>query len=642
MVKADHPTGKNDPEHHRLDLHLAGILRLLSEHLYADPKAALREVIQNAYDSCIRRLVEDESIEAYSPHIDISIDAVNRTISIQDNGSGLTYDEIQSYLSTIGRGYTAELDQRLAFREHAQADRLIGQFGLGILAALIAADRLELITRSFKANSEAWRWVCEGSETYTIVSANRKSAGSTLILHLNLTGEFLLNEGLVREIIRLYADFLSVPITINGGKQPANAVDAPWHMDAGIDAYRAFIADRFGDYFPLTVIPLHDHIEEVSVPGSRVDSVRTPLRGVLFVPSSSTLSLLEYGDLIVYIRRMFITDQERGLLPSWARFVQGIVDTPALNPTASREQVRRDDQYTLVQRILERQLLDHFVRVAHEQPSTWRRIVQAHNDLIKAWALDSPAFFEAVGDVVTFETNRGQLALPEILSAGEGMIYYTTEERGVLQEMLLFDSAGLIVVDASRFAEALFIEQYANSRPGVELHRLTPGESSVFEPIEDEAGEYASLLRYYSDQGISVRLARFEPEAVPAILVFPPGSDEAAKARAALDGGEVSPSVARLIEEYLALQNISAEIGQGVLHLNLNNSLVRHTCNLSPNEEPFAAVLEIIYYNARLFARHSLTPAEARQGFDMIAFSIDRLVRALTERDDHRSGPGEG
>ncbi len=625
-----------------ISLHVPGILRLLGEHLYTSPQVVLRELIQNAYDSCQRRRVEDPAAaNGYTPLIDLSIDPSRRTLTVWDNGAGLTADEIHTYLAAIGRGYTAELRERLEFADRKEALALIGQFGLGLLSAFIVAERLVIITRSFKPGEAGWRWESTGEETYTLTPAIRKQPGTTVTLHLKLEGEFLLNEGVVREAIRSYADFLPVPIMLNGSRRPVNILDAPWHRDGDADAYRAYLADRYDAPDPLAIIPLHDHTEAVLLPDGTEDVIVTPLRGVLFVPAGSTLSVREYGDVAVYIRRMFITGDERELLPRWARFVRGVVESPALNPTASREQVRRDTAFYTVQRAIEAQLLDALTSLARRDPRAWAGVVLAHNDLIKGWALESRTFFDAVCDLVTVETSRGRLRLPQVLDASGGTLYYFVEERGATQEKMLYEARGLVVVDASRFAEEAFLKAYARTHPGVELLQLAPGAGFLFGAVDDPRGRWAPLLRYYEEQGIQAKVVRFEPVSIPAILVHPPGSDHIAEARELLQGGAVSGPVAALLEEYLRLHDTGQAAAQGTLHLNADNPLMRRLLALPPESGAVTAALEIIYQNARLFAGRALSPQEARQSFDLISYSVEQLVKELTEgTEDPPDAPG--
>src|SRR3954451_18689837 len=129
----------------RFNLHLPGLLKVLAEHLYSSKKVGVRELIQNAHASCVRRKIEVAE-RGYSPRIDVGLDLKRRVVTIRDNGNGLTEEEITTYLATIGRGYTRELRERLTFTSPTEAAELIGQFGLGFLSAFLLAGEVTLIT----------------------------------------------------------------------------------------------------------------------------------------------------------------------------------------------------------------------------------------------------------------------------------------------------------------------------------------------------------------------------------------------------------------------------------------------------------------------------------------------------------------
>ena len=619
----------SNEEVHPINLHLPGILQLLSEHLYSDPKVALRELIQNAHDSCQRRLVENPD-PGYKPRIDIMLDPANHWFIIQDNGSGLTREEIQTYLATVGRGYTAELRDRLQFGGRKEALELIGQFGLGLLSAFIVADEIEMVTRSYQAGATAWRWVSAGEVTYRMAPAERESPGSIFKLRLKRAGEFLLNVNLVDRAIRTYADFLQIPIYLNRSPEHVNALNGPWHLTgASADTYSKFISDRFHVREPLAVIPLHHHVEALTHADGTTDQVVTPLSGVLFIPTGSVVSVKEYGDVTVYIRRMFITEDERDLLPRWAKFVRGVVESPILHPTVSREQVRRDDTFYRVQGVIEQQLITSFQKLAADDPAAWRNVVVAHNDLIKGWALESRTFFDSICDLVTFDTSRGRLTIQEYLDASGGEIYYFIDERGATQEKMLYEAQGLVVIDASRFAEEAFLSAYARTHPGVEIRQLEPDASFVFTEVKESSREWEYICRYFTEQGIDASVVKFDPVGIPAVLVYPPGSDHIAQAHAALGSGEISGPIAGLVEEYLRVRDPQNSATRGTLHLNAASPLMRHLLHLPPNSEAFTAALEIVYHNARFFAGRTLTAQEAKLGFDMISYSVEQLVRTV-------------
>src|SRR6185312_2296855 len=188
-----------------------------------------------------------------------------------------------------------------------------------------------------------------------------------------------------------YADFLPTPIHFGGDPDPVNLMVQPWEADDPDRAIREYIARAFRGTKPLCILPLRDW--KVSLGH---DSMTVPLKGFLFVPPGSVASVREFGDLSVYIRRMFICERERDLLPPWARFVRGVIECPLLQPTASREGIHQDENFELVRQALEEQLGEALQALASDDPPTWRKVVRGHSDVIIGWAVSDNDFFEKV------------------------------------------------------------------------------------------------------------------------------------------------------------------------------------------------------------------------------------------------------
>ncbi len=452
-------------ERQRFTLHLPGLLKVLAEHLYSSKKVGVRELIQNAHDSCVRRKIERNESD-YRPRIDVRLDAPRRLVVITDNGNGLTEEEIGTYLSTIGRGYTRELRERLALCSPAEAAELIGQFGLGFLSSFLLASEVVLTTRSVQGGP-ALRWCSTGDEHYDLAPAERDEVGTTVQLKVKPAASFILNEQTLTDTVRTYADFLPIPIHVNGDEYPVNLMAPPWEADEPDRAVLEYIGRAFHGAKPLCVLPLHDAKVNVGH-----DKLTVPLKGFLFVPPGSVASVREFGDLTVFIRRMFICERERDLLPPWARFVRGVIECPLLQPTASREGIHQDENFESVRQALEEQLGDGLRRLAREDPQTWKRVVRGHSDVIIGWAVTDNEFFERVEDIVTFRTTRGPLSVPEYLDQSGGNLYYVTRELGSLQEQLLAEGRDVPAIDASWFSVTPFLEKYAHRHPEVGLVQL--------------------------------------------------------------------------------------------------------------------------------------------------------------------------
>jgi molecular chaperone HtpG len=602
----------------RFNLHLPGLLKVLAEHLYTSKKVGVRELVQNAHDSCTRRKIEGGD-DRYRPRIDVSLDEERRVVTIADNGNGLTEEEITTYLATIGRGYTRELRERLTFTSPAEAAELIGQFGLGFLSAFLLASEVTLTTRSVQGGP-ALRWHSSGDEHYDLRPGQRDEVGTTVELKIKPAASFILSEQALAEAVRIYADFLPVPIYVNGDAEPINLTAPPWEDEDPAQAVADYISRVFHGMKPLCVIPLHD--ARVSIGH---DSITVPLQGFLFVPPGSVASVREYGDLNIYIRRMFICERERDLLPPWARFVRGVVECPLLQPTASREGIHQDENFELVRQALEAQLGRGLQRLAREDPPSWRKVVRGHSDVIIGWAVSNADFFEKVEDIVTFRTTRGPLSLPEYLGQSGGSLYYVTRELGSLQEQLLAEARDVPAIDASWFSVTPFLERYAQRHPDVSLVQLDGESRQLLRPASEEA--FAPLLDYLKGVGVRAKVASFRPAEAPALVLYPQGAELAREAEASLQAGDLPGPLAGLVHDYIEGRFGDRDELAGTLYLNAANPFVRRLAEEKPSEAVLGPVLGLIHQVARLFAGRMLSASDAVGAFAEVTRSLEGLVR---------------
>lgn len=605
-----------------VEIHLPGLLKVLGEHLYSNPRVALRELIQNAHDSCVRRREEDPACaSSYQPEISVRIDHAAQQLLIEDNGSGLTHDEINIFLATVGRGYTRELREKLGSAERDEALELIGMFGLGLLSAFMIATKIEISTTSYQTPEESWRWISEGGQSYALHRASRPTIGTTVRLDLREDAKFLLDPAVLSDVLKVYVEFLSIPIRVGDNPTPINNHPAPWlrasEAGTGRNAlYASWVEEQIGSR-PLTVLPLETITGE--------DGTVIPLNGVLYVPQHSVISIQEYGNVTVYVRHMLITEDERDLLPAWARFVTGIIDCPLLNPTASRETLRHDETYTILREALGKVLLTHFERLAEQAPLDWAAIVQAHNDLIKGWAIRAGDFFLRVADLVSFKTSRGQLTLPEYLHENPGRIYYYDDHEGITQALALFEARRLAVIDARWFADVAFLKTY-HQVYGVPIEELTPAAGYLFTPVTDEEHVWQAVIDACQAEGFPVRLLAYEPEHLPMILLYPPGAEKMRRAQRNMNEQRFVGPIRSLVRNYLQRQQIDETVLKGVLHLNARNPLLRRVRDLGPAHPHFAPLISILVANARMFAGQGLSAQDTITCFEQINHSLARLA----------------
>lgn len=601
--------------HGRFQLHLPGLLKVLAEHLYSTQRVGIRELIQNSHDSCIRRSVEHPD-PTYRPRIDLTIDGPAKRLRIDDNGSGLTEDEIHSYLTVIGRGYTRELRERTAIDNAEVSQELIGQFGIGFLSAYLVASEVTVETRS--QNGRALRWFSAGDEQFELNEGTRTETGTTVDLLLKPSAYFLLHEQNLVDVVREYADFLPIPIHVEQSTIPANLGSKPWDDPDPQAGCRDYVKRRFGEGDPLWILPLNDGQVDLGH-----DTLTVPLRGFLFVPAQSVLSVKEYGAVSVYIRSMSICEREEHLLPPWARFVQGVIDCPALQPTASREAVHQDDAFESVRQIIAEQLSSGLRTLAHQQPEVWRRIVYGHSDLILGWACKDDEFFRLVADWVPLKTSRGRIALPEYLEASGNVACFTTRHLDLLQEKILAEACDVPAIDASWFAVLPFLTRYSEQHSDVKLVRLDDELDTLLRPAA--AGEFQELIDLCQELGFVTRAAVFRPSDLPAIMTYPATAEVVRDATSALDEGLLPDGFSGLVQGYLEQQR-SVNSDVGTLHLNAACPLIQRLASSSVPTSRKQSALAVIAYFAKLFCGRMLNAAQATTDLAAWQKSLNHLV----------------
>ena len=600
----------------RFRLHLPGLLKVLAEHLYSTQRVGVRELIQNAHDSCVRRLVE-RTDSGYRARIDISIDPADQMLRVTDNGSGLTESEIGSYLTVIGRGYTRELRERLATGDDANSLDLIGQFGIGFLSAFLLASKVTVSTRP--EGGPALRWSSTGDEEFDLEAGDRAETGTTVELRLKPSALFLLHEQNLIDVIQEYADFVPTPIHVQNSPDAVNLRAYPWEQPDVEAACRRYAQRRFGEAEPLWILPLTDGAIDLGH-----DRLTIPLRGFLFVPSASVVSIKEYGSIAVSIRGMAICDADKDLLPPWARFVRGAIDSPSLQPTASREAVHQDESFHAVRRLLATQLGAGLRDLARESPEVWRRIVHGHSDVIMGWAAKDAAFFRMVAESVPLRTTRGRLPLPAYLAASGNVAYFTTRELGSLQDKVLAEARDVPAIDASWFAVPAFLESYAALHPDVRLVRLDDDLQTLLRPVP--VGDFGELIQLCEELGFSVEISSFKPADFPAVMTYPAGAETLRDVSSSLADGLFPDGFSGLMQSFVEERRGAEYDDRGTLHLNATCPLIRRLASPEVAPAKKQAALAVIAYFARLFCGRMLDASQATNDLGAWQRSLDHLV----------------
>jgi molecular chaperone HtpG len=573
--------GRRMPEQHQIQIALEGVVRLLSQNLYADPDVFLREMIQNAQDSIVKRRLR----EPHAGRIELVARVIDSSLTIEDDGIGLTRDDIHGYLSTIGRSGTGELKQRLRHGDVGEAAALIGQFGIGLLSAFMVADRVEVHTRH--PDDDAWRWSFDGGTRYELSPGDRISIGTSVTLSLKPACAGYVEHARLAELVRRFAELVPIPIHLGGSAMPINAMRAPW--DGGADSIDAGAAGRFLERrFPNERVLSWVRIDE-PIGGAR-------LRGLLAITDRP--AELGRARIALYVSRMFVGDQHAELLPSWAAFVRGVVECDALVPVAARDRVLVDDSLRAAAQAIERTIIDHLRALASSERDRLVAILRIHATAIMGMLLegDEPELFTSLAPMIPLRTNMGPMTIPEAVAANpDGVrLRFTTQRQPSSAVRTLCDARGLVLLELGEAYAERFVHDYARTWPdrllplradevgGGELIAALPlGERMQWRRLEVLAASMAGHDR--------VELARFLPAELPALRL------DTAKGRGQRELHGVVSHLGMPSFLHNALAGALAQpIERGVIYLNVAHPVIAALADPAQDDRRVAAVTRVV------------------------------------------------
>jgi molecular chaperone HtpG len=420
------------------------LLQLIVHSLYSHPEIFLRELISNSSDALdkLRHLtLTDDAYKSlpFDPRIELELDEEKKTLTIADTGIGMNEEELAANLGTIARSGTKNFLSQLS-GDARKDSNLIGQFGVGFYSAFMVADKVEVVSRK-AGEDQAWRWVSDGKTGYDIEPAERPVAGTTVLLHFNEEGEQYANSWRLKEIVKKYSNHIAFPIFLTYDKsewdeaekksvkkrstEQVNAASALWRRSKSElkdEDYKELYKSLTGDWEdPLFWI--HTKAE-----GS------LDYTTLFYVPSKAPLDLYqaEYKTGVkLYVKRVFIMDDAKELLPQYLRFVRGIIDSEDLPLNVSREILQQNRVLTSIRTASVKKILSELKSIAANQPELYLKFISQYNRPLKEGLYSDYANRETLLDLVRFKSTKveGLTSLADVKSRmkeGQKSIYYLT------------------------------------------------------------------------------------------------------------------------------------------------------------------------------------------------------------------------
>ena len=417
------------------------LLQLMIHSLYSNKEIFLRELISNAADACdklrFEALADDALYEGDNElRIRVTFDRKARTLTISDNGIGMSRQEVVDNIGTIARSGTRQFFESLT-GDQAKDARLIGQFGVGFYSAFIVADQVTVETRRAGLGPEhGVRWQSKGEGDYTLETIERPERGTSVILHLRKGEDEFLDDFRLRAIIRKYSDHIPLPIEMRKDGKPdgeferVNDAQALWtrpRKEISDDEYKEFYKHVAHDFEP----PLawtHNQVEG-----------RQSYTTLFYIPSHAPFDLWDrdrrYG-IKLYVRRVFIMDDAEHLMPHYLRFVRGVVDSDDLPLNVSREILQHNELIDSIRAASVKKVLGLLERLAKKEPDKYATFWKAFGNVLKEGVAEDFANRERIAGLLRFASTRNDgdeqtVSLADYLARmkeGQDKIYYITAE----------------------------------------------------------------------------------------------------------------------------------------------------------------------------------------------------------------------
>jgi molecular chaperone HtpG len=409
------------------------LLHLMVHSLYGNKEIFLRELVSNASDAGDKlrfdamtdpALFEDDP----DPKIRVAYDAAARTITVSDNGIGMSRQEVIDHIGTIAKSGTREFFATLT-ADRAKDAHLIGQFGVGFYSSFIVADRVTLTTRRAGLAAEhGVRWESSGEGDYTVETIRKETRGTDVVLHLRPEEDDLLSGPRLREILRKYSDHITLPILMDG--EQINQASALWARP------KADITEE--QYHQFYKHVAHDVEPPLAYVHARVEG-RQEFTQLFFIPQQAPFDLWDRDHrrgIKLYVRRVFIMDDAEQLLPPYLRFVRGIVDSNDLPLNVSREILQQSRDVQAIRNASVKRVLGLIEDLAQNQAGKFTTLWKEFGRVLKEGVADDAGNRERIAKLLRFastrsETADGTVSLSEYvgrMKEGQDAIYYITAD----------------------------------------------------------------------------------------------------------------------------------------------------------------------------------------------------------------------
>ena len=587
------------------------MMPIIKKWLYSDKDIFLRELIANAIDAVTKHKKLTEMGEAVKEEgeykVQIFIDEELKTLTIEDNGIGMTAEEVEKYITQIAFSGASDF---LKQYEKASGDGIIGHFGLGFYSAYMVASSVEIYTKSYK-DAPACRWESDGNTTYTLEETEKTERGTKIVLHLADGEEEFLKESTIRSLLNKYCSFMPVSIYLNAkndGTDKAINNAFPLYLkdpkDCTDEEYKAFYKTTFMD-FNEPLFWIHLNME-----------YPFRLKGILYFPKVKKQQVqLEKGQVKLYCNQVFIADNIKEVIPEFLMLLNGVIDCPDIPLNVSRSFLQNDKQVQKISKHITKKVADKLNSLFNTDRKQYENCWQDIETFIKFGCLKEEEFYEKVEKIIIFKNLKGEY-VPLVNCYSEEnttdnknkpkTIYYVSNEIQQSQYINMFKDANLDALICDTYIDPHFISYVEYKKPNAcHFVRIDANIDEALKHEEVTESEYTELITAVKEalvnKDIQVKVERFKTGKIPAVI----NVEEFMRRMSEMNG-------------FFGMEEVDT-LKNATLVLNLTNPVVSSL--LTQSKEKQAFIVNQIYYLAML----SFKPLSSQELTDFVEKSCELL-----------------
>lgn len=441
------------PEQGNLSIHAENILPIIKKWLYSDQEIFLRELVSNGVDavSKLKHVALTENLGELGPYrIDVTVDKAAKTLTIKDNGIGMTADEVRQYINQVAfSGAKAFVDR---YQLEGEQNGIIGHFGLGFYSSFMVADKVEIKTLSYREGAEACHWTCEGGLAFTLEPDAKADRGTEIVLHLSDDASEYLEAIRVRTVLQKYCRYLPVAIHLDGehiNPQAPIWTQAPSSLKD--EDYLAF----FHQAYPFEEDPLFWIHLNVDYPFR--------LQGVLFFPRLKHEFDVSKGQVQLYCNNVFVSDHASDVIPRFLTVLKGMIDCPDIPLNVSRSMLQNDPYVRKIAGHITKKVADRLTQLFRNEREKFEGYWDDIHPFVKFGMLEDDKFYDAVKEAVLFRSTDGtHTTVADYLERNQekaaNQVFYAEEGDAQATYLSLFKAEGLEALYVHGLLDAHFIQ----------------------------------------------------------------------------------------------------------------------------------------------------------------------------------------